>query len=182
MSNVDPMNEVIDPVTGLTRGDMVKFVQQRKERGRRDARVCVCGHSGGAHFRTGIGGPGDISELPPRSVGCQAGKVPCACNTFIYVLRCSDVRSFIQKTEGPDSEHALAKGIASTLGRGIQIEWHPNLACMKCEKEPSEVGVLAPVAYNERGFEATRSTDRNMLICEDCRADIRAQATGVVSD
>jgi hypothetical protein len=122
-----------------------------------------------------MGGPSDIADREAGSIRCQAGKTPCECQKFLYVLRATDIRSFIQKTTGPGKEHALAKGIASTLERGIRVEWREDIACFYCGKAPVEVGALIPIPYNERGGEAFRSTVENRLHCEGCRMAIQKQ-------
>ncbi|URP22343.1 hypothetical protein SEA_BIG4_310 [Microbacterium phage Big4] len=165
-------------MVGLTPESVEKFTEKQKVRGKRDARVCVCGHAGGAHFAR------DLTQTPIDSLGegevsCQAGKTPCECNTFKWVLTIEDVRSFIQKTEGPGADHALSKGLASSARRGFFPEWREGIRCFYCKRPPEEAGTLYPVAYNERGGEAFRSTSVNLLHCMDCRATIQAQVSGV---
>jgi hypothetical protein len=153
---------------GITDEDVKKYAERRKTKGRRDQRVCVCGHAGNAHFALdGGGAPVDI--LAAGQVGCQAGRVPCMCNEFKWVLTIPDVRSFIQKTEGPGELHALTKGLTSSAARGYRPVWREGIACFWCKKSPEEVGALIPIAYNERGGEAMRSTTVNRLHCVDCR-------------
>jgi len=167
-------------VLGMTMADVDRINANRKHRIKRDARVCVCGHAAGAHFPS-KGSPddrGDIASYAEGEVACQAGKTPCACEKFQYVLTISDVRSFIQKTTGPGEEHALAKGLASSLGRGIFPEWREDIACFWCGKHPAEVGTLIPIAYNERGVEAFRPTKVNRLHCASCRAEVARRANG----
>ena len=170
------MSKVLDEVTGITE-EMVQAYRDAKaakNRAGRDRRVCVCGHTGKAHFTT----DGSTVDQPVGAVACQAGRVPCNCTSFKWVLTADDVRSFIQKTEGPGPEHALTKGIVSTTLRGFAISWRDGVACFNCKRSPEEVGTLIPIAYNERGYEAFRSTDRNMLMCEGCREHIRMQVYG----
>ena len=165
-----------DPVSGVTQEDVDAFEAKRKLRGKRDARVCVCGHAAGAHFPSrGVGGPADIADHEAGTVACQAGKTPCACGRFVYALTASDVRSFIQKTEGPGQDHALIKGIKSSARRGVKIEWRPDIVCMYCQRPPSEVGSLIPIAYNERRGEAFRSTPVNRMHCQSCREQIQRE-------
>ncbi len=165
----------MDPfeVLGVTEEMTQKFIKDRAIRGRRDARVCVCGHAGGAHY-TPDGS--DIDDAAPGGVGCQAGKVPCMCNTFNWVLTASDVRSFIQKTRGPGDKHALTKGLASSRARGITPEWREGLSCFSCKGNPTFVGPLVAIAYNDRWGEALRPTEHNYLHCAECRAKAAAFA------
>lgn len=171
------MAKVVDDVIGIT-DEMVQAYRDAKaakNRAGRDRRVCVCGHTGKAHFTT----DGSSVDNPTGTVGCQAGRVPCQCNSFKWVLTADDVRSFIQKTDGAGSDHALMRGIVSTVNRGFAISWREGVACFNCKRPTEEVGNLTPIAYNERGFEAFRSTNINMLMCEGCRENIRMQAHGV---
>lgn len=170
------MTDILDPVLGITQADVDAFEAKRKLRGKRDSRVCVCGHAAGAHFPVGgFGGPADIAEHEAGTIACQAGKTPCACNRFVYALTASDVRSFIQKTEGPGPDHALSKGIKSSIRRGVKIEWRDGIVCMICHRPPSEVGTLIPIAYNERHGEAFRSTPVNRMHCQSCREEVQRQ-------
>jgi len=153
---------------GLSDADVEKFVEKRKVKGRRDQRVCVCGHGGNAHYALD-GSNTSVDELVQGQVGCQAGRVPCLCNQFKWVLTIPDVRSFIQKTEGPGERHALAKGLMSSFARGYRPTWREGIACFWCKKSPEEVGALIPIAYNERGGESARSTAENRLHCASCR-------------
>lgn len=170
-------NEEALALIGLDMEAVERWDAMRKKRGRRDARVCVCGHSGNAHFPV-HGSAEDIGDLPAGEVGCQAGKVPCQCDQFKWVLTIGDVRSFIQKTEGPGPLHALAKGIASSAKRGHFPEWREGIVCFMCKRDPAEVGQLIPIAYNERGGEAMRSTSINRMHCEECRLGIQQQVSG----
>lgn len=160
----------MDPyeVMGVTDEMAQKWEEFKAKKGRRDQRVCVCGHGGGAHYTF----DGSSIDAPTSEVGCQAGKVPCMCNRFFWVLTATDIRSFIQKTEGPGEDHALMKGLISSRRRGIVPEWREGFRCFHCKKEPSEVGVLIPIAYNEKGGEAMRSTPDNRLHCSGCRQRI----------
>ncbi len=164
-------------IFGISPEQMDAALEAKKKRGRRDARVCICGHAGGAHFLRAGAQTEDIDTYPKGVVGCQAGKTPCACDEFTWVLTVNDVRSFIQKTEGPGPAHALVKGVASADRRGLTIEWREGLACFLCKGAPSEVGPLTVIAYNERGGEAMRSTNENRFHCEECRAKVRDYAT-----
>lgn len=170
----------VDDVLGLDLESVQRIQKTKKVRGRRDARVCVCGHAGGAHFMlpAGTGLSDDPTDLVKGATGCQAGKVPCACDHFLWVLTATDVRSFIQKTEGPGEEHALTKGVASSLARGVRPEWREGLTCFWCGEPPSKVGTLIAIPYNERGGEAKRSTNENRLHCSNCRALVQRQARG----
>lgn len=166
---------IVDPVLGLTDEDIEEYRILKKTKGRRDARVCICGHSGGAHFMlSGFGGEENIARNPKGSMGCQAGRVPCACSKFDPVLKANDVRSFIHKTEGPGRMHALMKGVKSSRERGVTIEWRPDLRCYRCAKAPDEVGQILPVDYNERNGEALRSTPNSALVCDACRMAIQS--------
>lgn len=172
------MAEILDPILGITQADVDAFEAKRKIRGKRDSRVCVCGHAAGAHFPSGgFGGPADIADHEAGTVACQAGKTPCACNRFVYALTASDVRSFIQKTEGPGPDHALSKGIKSSIRRGVKIEWRAGIVCMYCHRSPEEVGTLIPIAYNERYGEAFRSTPVNRMHCQSCRELVQSQVS-----
>lgn len=175
------MSIATDPVTGIGEAEVESFLRTRAAKGpKRDSRVCVCGHGARSHFPlSSFGGPADIEAHEAGTIACQAGKTPCECQQFIYVLRATDIRSFIQKTEGPGEDHALAKGIKSSLARGVVPEWREGIACMICKGVPTDVGPLVPIAYNERYGEAMRPTPINRLHCQSCREGVqRAQANG----
>lgn len=163
---------------GMDLAQAEKIVASRSGRGRRDSRICVCGHSGGSHFMVDGSVPADIAGAGAGEVGCQAGKVPCQCAQFVWVATASDVRPFIQKTEGSGIDHALLKGIMSAEVKGKTVTWREGLSCFRCG---SLVSSLLPIPYNENGREAKRSTGRDMLMCPECREAIRVQASGATS-
>lgn len=171
------MSEIIDPILGITQADVDRYLEKKKSGSRRDQRVCVCGHSAGSHFDLS-GEERPVDNLAVGEAGCQSGKVPCACNQFKWVLTMTNIRSFIQKTTGPDDQHALSKGLASSLARGLRPEWREGIRCFYCKRPPEECGRLIAIAYNERGGEAFRSTPVNQLHCQECRELIRQQAAG----
>lgn len=171
------MSEIIDPILGITQADVDRYVTKKKAGTRRDQRVCVCGHSAGSHFDLS-GEERPVDTLGIGEVGCQSGKVPCSCGEFKWVLTMPNIRSFIQKTTGPDHDHALAKGLASSMARGLKPEWREGIRCFYCKRPPEEAGRLIPIAYNERGGEAFRSTPDNRLHCAECREAIRQMVAG----
>lgn len=149
----------------------------KKARGRRDSRICVCGHGGGSHFSLGhaVGEENrDIATYSEGEVGCQPGRVPCQCAHFVWVLKSSDVRPFIQKTEGAGYDHALSKGFMSAHQRGAELEYREGLVCFRCGEDTR----LVPIPYHDNGMEAARSTGRDMMLCTDCRDSIRTAAIG----
>lgn len=170
MSDIEALS-----VLGITEDDVKRFATNKAAKGRRDSRVCVCGHPGGAHFGE-RGSSVDSAITLGEAIHCQAGKTPCECNHFNWVLTISDVRSFIQKTMGPGPEHALTKGLASSFERGLSPEWREGLHCFKCKRKTAdgEVGTLTAIAYNEAMGEAMRPTAFNALMCSDCRAEVQA--------
>lgn len=159
---------------GITEEEAATLVKNKKARGRRDSRICLCGHGGGAHYVVGEGEPsGDIANYEKGKVACQAGRVPCLCNYFYWVLTAGDVRPFIQKTEGPGVEHALTRGVASAVQKKIEVSWRDNLVCFKCQATDGRRLTLIP--YNPNGVEAKRSTGIDAMYCDDCREEFRAQ-------
>jgi len=165
---------------GITPEQAEEMVANHEAKGKRDSRVCVCGHPGGSHYPTSfVAGEENlpIERFEKGRVGCQAGKTPCECDEFQWVLTAKDVRSFIYKTLGPGPDHALARGVSATIKRGIPIEWRAGIVCFTCGKPSSEVGPILPIAYNERGVEASRSTNQNRMHCAGCRERIRAMVS-----
>lgn len=167
---------------GVSPEDAARMTRMAKEKGRRDSRICVCGHAGGAHSPLRVK-PGeenkDIIEFKFGEIVCQAGKTPCACERFQWVATAQDVRSFIYKTEGAGPLHALTKGAIASEMRGKEVTWREDLVCFTCLKPSSEVGPLIAIAYNERKGEAHRSTNMNRLHCETCRDLTRAEAANL---
>jgi hypothetical protein len=126
----------------------------QEESGRKDGRICICGHSNGRH-RVGYAG----------LMTCQAAKQFCPCKNVRLVLTASDTRPFLRKTSGGDGFHALIQGIVAAEEKEIEIEW---LTDPKCDKCGAETGVTV-VTVDANGFELTESKGYDLFVCSKCR-------------
>lgn len=124
--------------------------------GRKDGRVCICGHSNGRHLVSSYG-----------NMTCQAAKQPCECKQIRLVVKASDTRPFLRKTSGSGPFHALIQGIASAEEKGIEVEWLIDPTCDRCGSE-SEVTVVT--VDRETGQELTESKGYDKFLCSECRS------------
>lgn len=123
--------------------------------GRKDGRICLCGHSNGRHsWVNGI-------------LSCQAAKQYCPCKGLRLVVECSNTRPFLRKTSGPGPLHALSQGIASAIKAGYEITWLVPMECDKCHK----TGPVSPIPVSQRGVIMDEATGYDALLCRDCRVN-----------
>lgn len=122
--------------------------------GRKDGRICLCGHSNGRH--TVVSG----------ILSCQAAKQFCPCKKLRLVVECSNTRPFLRKTSGAGPLHALSQGISSAIKAGYEIKWLVDMECDKCQKAVP----VSPVPVSQRGVEMDEATGYDALLCRDCRA------------
>lgn len=123
--------------------------------GRKDGRICLCGHSNGRHsWVNGI-------------LSCQAAKQYCPCKSLRLVVECSNTRPFLRKTSGPGPLHALSQGIASAIKAGYEITWLVPMECDKCHK----TGPVSPIPVSQRGVIMDEATGYDALLCRDCRVN-----------
>lgn len=126
----------------------------QEESGRKDSRICICGHSNGRH-RAGYA----------NIVTCQAAKQFCPCKQVRLVLSATDTRPFLRKTSGGDGFHALIQGIVAAEEKGIEVDW---LVEPKCDKCGADTGVTV-VTVDANGFELTESKGYDIFVCSKCR-------------
>lgn len=122
--------------------------------GRKDGRICICGHSKTRHtmFNTGV-------------VNCTVGKQSCPCVKVRLVVDCSDNRKFMRKTEGAGALHALSQGILGALKDGLEVKWLVEQKCDKCGSD----GKVSPVPVTPNGVIVGYPTGYDLLLCRDCR-------------
>ena len=123
--------------------------------GRKDGRICLCGHSNGRH------------SLVNGILSCQAAKQYCPCKSLRLVVECSNTRPFLRKTSGAGPLHALSQGIATALKAGYEIKWLVPMECDKCHKP----GPVSPIPVSQRGVEMDEATGYDALLCRECRTN-----------
>ena len=124
------------------------------KKGRRDRRVCLCGHAVARH-----------SEYAGH-LTCKPSALLCPCKAVKPVIEADDIRAFMRRTEGAGAMHALTRGIASTVSSGKEVTWLVELKCDKCGSIASNV---VPAAVTQSGRLADGATGFDALICHDCR-------------
>lgn len=127
-----------------------------ERKGRRDKKICSCGHSEGAHS--------NVANM----VVCQPARQYCKCNTFIPVLRPDDARFFMHTSEGSGPLHALTKGIRRMQLQGVKAELLVPKACFRCEKPTPR---LIPLMLSSEGTPTHSVGRQTILVCESCFDD-----------
>jgi hypothetical protein len=122
----------------------------------RDGRICVCGHPITRH------------TLVAGLVFCKPTRMECPCKEQRVVLRTSDTRSFLRKTEGQGPLHALGRGLKKAIADGREVEWLIDMKCDRCGVD----GPIAPVAVSQRGVAMEEPTGYDKLLCKQCRSEI----------
>ena len=123
------------------------------KKGRRDRRVCMCGHAVGRH-----------SEYA-GNMTCKPSAMLCPCKAIKPVLEADDIRPFLRKTEGSGAMHALTRGIAAAVSSGKEVVWLIEIKCDKCGSTESVV----PAAVTQNGFLKDSATGFDVLLCHGCR-------------
>lgn len=79
----------------------------------RSREVCACGHSMNCH-----------AFVDGRDVWmCSPARIDCKCTGPKPVLEAENLRLFLKSTTGVGAEHALGKGIVSSLARESAVTW-----------------------------------------------------------
>jgi hypothetical protein len=86
--------------------------KQLREDSRADKRVCRCGHPMSRH------------KEDQRNDYCSVGRMKCHCSPTNKkaVLTASSLRSFRYRSNGPNEEHAIIRGIADLASKGGTVE------------------------------------------------------------
>lgn len=130
-----------------------KKITGATKKGRRDRRVCLCGHPIGRH-----------SEYA-GTMTCKPSALLCPCKAIKPVVEAEDIRPFLRKTEGSGAMHALTRGIAAAVSSGKEVTWLIEIKCDKCGGTENVV----PAAVTQNGFLKDTATGFDVLLCHGCR-------------
>lgn len=143
--------------------------------------ICTCGHPSKYHYE---------SEVDY----CLVGRQSCRCNKFIPILKVSDTRYFMRKSQGNGNLHALPLGIAAaTLASKnpepeetdaakptrqktpLTMKWNSDICCMKCMKvdvglSPTMVSLQGQIIYDPELIYKDQPGVKifNLMLCDDC--------------
>lgn len=157
------MNSIFD----LTPEEAKAILEEADQRGgssARDKRVCICGHSAGAHA--------ELSRDSARRLTAEAGygdcrpsRMACPCKSFVPVLVAENARKFTRKTVGGGKLHALWLGVAESMASGFAVEWlDAGKVCWKCGTGEN----IHPVALEANGIQVDRPSQYNAMLCAGC--------------
>ena len=128
----------------------------RSKPSERDGRICLCGHPVGRHtIATGI-------------TYCKPSRMECPCKSCRPVIESDDVRPFLRKTGGAGRQHALGRGMAAAMEKGIHFEWTIDMECDRCHEQ----GRLSPVPVTQNGTATQEATGFDALLCTSCREQV----------
>ena len=122
----------------------------------RDGRICLCGHPTSRH------------TIANGLVFCKPTRMECPCKKVRAVVESSDVRPFLRKTEGSGPMHALGRGLAAAITKGLDVAWLIEKKCDRCGTE----GPVAPVPVTQRGISTSSATGFDALLCAVCRQSV----------
>jgi hypothetical protein len=128
----------------------------RQRPAERDGRICLCGHPVSRH--TVVNG----------LVFCKPTRMECPCKKVRAVIDTNDVRPFLRKTEGSGPMHALGRGLAAAITKGLDVVWLVEKKCDRCGTE----GPVAPVPVTQRGGATRSATGFDALLCQACRQEV----------
>lgn len=145
---------------GMTAEDAVIADEKLTRKPSRDKRICLCGHAVNKHAT-------DTGE-----VKCVPARYWCPCKIIRPVIEVEDTRLFLRKTNGPNLEHALVRGMAASYAQKKSVKWIEDVHCDICKKPASEVRI-GPTAVTEYKQASLQATGYDSLLCEDCLDRIR---------
>jgi len=142
---------------GLTQEDMKSLEGDLAAKPKRDNRICICGHPVTRHTVAGA------------LTICKPTKMDCPCKRCRPVVKVSDLRPFLRKTEGSGGLHALARGMYALTQKDGKIDWLEDLVCDRCKEKAAD---LTPAAVTQRGTSAMHATGFDALLCGKCRTEV----------
>lgn len=145
---------------GINVEDAIEADQARTRTPIRDPRICLCGHAVNKH------------NMDTGEVQCVPSRYWCPCKKLRPVIQVEDTRLFLRKSNGPNQEHALIRGIAASVVNQKEVKWIVDIECDICHRGNDEVKIMpAPITeYKALSYEAT---GYDYLVCEDCLEKIR---------
>lgn len=103
--------------------DVDQLIEQDKQLSKSRARnsfVCLCGHPVSRHTTDEEG-----------NVYCKPARMFCHCKQIEHAVEAEDNRSFYRKTNNYGAEHALTRGMLSSITKGKEAIWvEANYKCM----------------------------------------------------
>jgi hypothetical protein len=145
---------------GINVEDAIETDKKRTEAKPRDPRICLCGHAANKH------------NMDSGEVQCVPSRYWCPCKKLRPVVQVEDTRLFLRKTNGPNQEHALIRGIAASVVASKEVKWIVEVACDICHRTAAETKIL-PTAVTEFKTMSYEATGWDALVCEDCLEKIR---------
>lgn len=146
---------------GINPTKMNQHIQQEKQRPS-ERSVCLCGHPKIRHY------------IDQDFSTCKPTKMQCPCAKFTPIAKVQDTRNFLHKTTGHGWDHALIKGLLSSLQKEHYVEWKPeNYVCLKCATPGNETTLtIYPFEGTpETGLRQTIQLEFarwNFFLCDNC--------------
>lgn len=145
---------------GINVDEAIATDKKRTETKPRDSRICLCGHAVNKH------------SLDAGEVQCVPSRYWCPCKKLRPVIEVDDTRLFLRKTNGPNKEHALIRGIAASVVAEKNVKWIAEVTCDICHKGTHDAKIM-PVPVTEFKTVAYEATGFDALLCEGCLEKIR---------
>jgi hypothetical protein len=145
---------------GINVDEAIETDKKRTETKPRDPRICLCGHAVNKH------------STASGEVQCVPSRYWCPCKKLRPVIQVEDTRLFLRKSNGPNQEHALIRGIAASVVAEKDVKWIIDVACDICSKTSAEARIM-PTPVTEFKTVSYEATGYDALVCEDCLEKIR---------
>jgi hypothetical protein len=142
-----------------------------------DRRICICGHSVDRHKDPNTPWPYTpiLKTLnPDGEFICQPNAMTCNCKKCIPVLKVSNPKYFLKKTDGAGELHALTRGILGlSKVEGHNMEWLIEPQCRLCGCSGKEHGIV-PAAFTMNGNikKGQGSDGYDAFVCYNCRINL----------
>lgn len=122
--------------------------------GKRDGRICMCGHPLTQH-----------DEFSAGQNGCFPSRTICSCKTPFPVLDVSDKRFFQFSTTGWGERHAISVGLLALTKSGGTSRLLIESRCFNCTNESVK---LIPTSLSSGNSILESTGEQNLLLCSSC--------------
>jgi hypothetical protein len=173
-------NQALDALTAMGIDvELVDIYDAKKHNRSIDRRICICGHPVTRHktwqrdefLKKDVLVPILEAENPQAKFQCQPNALLCDCKKCIPVLKVSNTKYFLKKTDGASESHALVRGLRGLINSEIpEMEWLVERVCCLCQAVGDDI---VPAPFTEEGAlkRSKGSEGYDNFVCQSCRSE-----------
>lgn len=146
---------------GIDEKELQEADKRQKKRGKVDRRVCICGHGVSKHRYDAIAG----------QWSCKPA-FNCPCKSPVAVMEVTNIKSFLRKTEGGGTLHALFGGLQGMkeLDKEATFKQLIPWICHFCQSDKNIKP--EPLTKDGRRTRDGLSMGYDAFVCDECRMKI----------